>query len=400
MAGFLFAMKSMDDIEECIRSGVYSTYVSGSWNRTTYSTLGDYFSMKPGDNIYFFNQRKIYGIGEIRSFGDEVTVINNYKDDSEFTTNNRNTSLLRHRTNDSGRGKVQRWVINFTPAPAFYEIGVDMDDLLDSNPPAFRILRAFSGRSFIKFDDEENAAFKAGIFQKNLSTSARRVNGGEPQTVRCDNESTLERFTRTLADQGETFEDRATNLRHLIALKRGKRGVRAGEIPEMLVEDAIINALVRQDTDAERAFGHWDYVSHQVPASPMKPSQYMDYMDVFGYRWIQGLDEKIIDQFLIIEIKKDVSDGLNDGSAVATQIMKYVDWVCQHYAGGDYAQIKAFIVAHDFHPQQGNRSQIQRKYITTNREQRTSEWEDVTLVTYDTDAEGDITFRPYQSTAA
>lgn len=397
MAGFLFAMKSMKDIKKCIRSGVYSTYVSDNWHRELYSTLGDYFSMQPGDNIYFFNKRKIYGIGAIQSFENGVTVINNYRDDSDFTETHGATALIRNPPNE--KGQIQRWIINFVPAPSFYEIGIDMDDLLDSNPPAFRILRAFSGRSFIKFDDAENAAFRAGILQKNLSTSARRLNG-EPRTIQCGNESTLEQFTRALTDLNETFEDRATSLRDIIAQKRGKRGVHAGEIPEMLVEDALVSNLTRKDRNTEEVFGHWDYVSHQVPASPMKPSQYMDYMDVFGYRWIQGLDERIIDQFLIIELKKDVSDGLNDDSAVATQMMKYVDWVCQHYAGGDYGQVKAFIVAHDFRPQQGDRSQIQRKYITTNREQQTREWNDIALVTYDTDADGNITFRPYQGTAA
>lgn len=42
-----------------------------------------------------------------------------------------------------------------------------MDDVLQYRPPAFKMLRAFEGLSFIKIDDEENRALKEFICLKN-----------------------------------------------------------------------------------------------------------------------------------------------------------------------------------------------------------------------------------------
>ena len=41
-----------------------------------------------------------------------------------------------------------------------------MDDVLNSNPSAFRKLRFFHQRSFIQLDDIENAALRSYIIQK------------------------------------------------------------------------------------------------------------------------------------------------------------------------------------------------------------------------------------------
>jgi hypothetical protein len=46
--------------------------------------------------------------------------------------------------------------------------GIDMDDLLSSDPGAFRSLRVFEQRSFIKLDDEEDRAFRTTLLRRNL----------------------------------------------------------------------------------------------------------------------------------------------------------------------------------------------------------------------------------------
>jgi hypothetical protein len=61
----------------------------------------------------------------------------------------------------------QRWVCFFKPAPAFFRKGIDMDDVLASNPSKFRMLRAFWKLSFVKIDDEENQALKDVILKSN-----------------------------------------------------------------------------------------------------------------------------------------------------------------------------------------------------------------------------------------
>ncbi|MFU7517948.1 hypothetical protein AB4668_19500, partial [Clostridium sp. HCS.1] len=85
-------------------------------------------------------------------------------------------------------------------------------------------------------------------------------------------------------------------------------------------------------------FGSWDYLSHQVIASPFNAIDYMDKMDLFGFKYIEGFDT--ISKYLVVEIKKDeaTKDTIN-------QIMKYVDWITGDYSFGDYGMIQAFVVA-------------------------------------------------------
>lgn len=62
----------------------------------------------------------------------------------------------------------------FQTKPTFFTDGIDMDDLLSSNPDAFNSLRTFWKQSFIQLDDMENQAFKAAIIRMNetaLNTS-------------------------------------------------------------------------------------------------------------------------------------------------------------------------------------------------------------------------------------
>ena len=107
---------------------------------------------------------------------------------------------------------------------------------------------------------------------------------------------------------------------------------------EMAIEAALCDILSKKNNTI---FGEWDYISHQVVASPFKAIDYMDKMDMFGYRYIKGYDT--VSKYMTIEIKKDVAD-----TSVIEQIMKYVDWIQREYAHGDYSMIEAFVVAADF----------------------------------------------------
>lgn len=69
MAGYIVSLKDKDSLKYCIESGLYSTNLSSPtnnlWKIHHEGTFADYFGMKQGDNIYFFIDRKIYGIGEL-----------------------------------------------------------------------------------------------------------------------------------------------------------------------------------------------------------------------------------------------------------------------------------------------------------------------------------------------
>lgn len=62
-------ISNLESLESCVRTGTYSTILSdpqnNNWGIHHEGTFADYYSMKEGDHIYFFNNRKIYGIGRI-----------------------------------------------------------------------------------------------------------------------------------------------------------------------------------------------------------------------------------------------------------------------------------------------------------------------------------------------
>lgn len=76
----------------------------------------------------------------------------------------------------------------------------------------------------------------------------------------------------------------------------------------MLLEVGLLYQLSTHDTETEAVFGKWDYLSHQVAASPMKPVQWVDRIDVFALRYIIG-NAPIVECYGIVELKKDTVTG-------------------------------------------------------------------------------------------
>ena len=147
----------------------------------------------------------------------------------------------------------------------------------------------------------------------------------------------------------------------------------------MAIEAALCELLTHEDHEI---FGDkWDYISHQVAASPFKPVDYMDKMDIFGYRYIKNYDA--ISKFIIIEIKKGRAQ-----SEVIDQIMKYVDWVGREYAHGDYSMIEAYVVAYDFveEVKEKKEKDATRGYVKGSRPVTSGKWDNVRLVKYSYDS--------------
>lgn len=77
MAGYVFAIGGDTEIIKiCAERGVYATRLNSLASRPFEATLADYVSMKPGDNVYFFSERKIYGIGELVAVGPDCKYSN------------------------------------------------------------------------------------------------------------------------------------------------------------------------------------------------------------------------------------------------------------------------------------------------------------------------------------
>lgn len=361
MAGYVFNMESEASIKKCFEAGYYCTALNKKWTSATDGTFADYLGMKEGDNIYFFSKRKIYGIGRLiknPTFANHPQV---------------NVPGLSLSTKDvlcfpPGQ-KIFRWGCVFEPAPHFFVNGVDMDDVLASNPQAFTMLRAFWKLSFIKIDDWENQALKDTILYRNsdLATQKSPMQGIYPSL------ELPEKIKNR--DSNYSLEPQNYFSASLDQTNRRKFWYRR----EAVLECNIIWDLSTESNVSKEIFGHWDYVSHQVIASPFKPIDYMDKMDIWGYEYIKGFQTVL--KYKVCELKRGIA-----GEKELLQCMKYVEWIRDKYAFGDYSKIKAFLVAADFSLPAGWKDIVTRNYVSGLRDIKTPCWKDLLLVKYRYDA--------------
>ncbi len=255
MAGYVFAIGGDEDpvsmIRECAEKGIYSTYLKGIAPLSFEGTLADYMSMKPGDNIYFFCKRRYYGIGELISIGPDCKYCNYPRSSARVNVRYEDISndLL---VNFGSQSPHYRWLCTFKGAPYFFEEGIDTDEILTYKPNTFKMLRAFWKVSFIKLSDEENASLKE-IFLLRRQRETAAQTGIFPERNDIHNAiaaKVLDRYLIKPADMLQTciFGSR---VKH-----------------EMALEAAVVYDLCHNRV---HALGAWDYVSHQVIASPFKP---------------------------------------------------------------------------------------------------------------------------------
>jgi hypothetical protein len=361
MAGFLIAIGQGEDglnaIRKCINSGVYSTVVNVSCpvKNPFSATLGDYCSMKEGDKVFFFSKRKIYGIGKIVKIGPDCK-LKNYPDSCKIVfrapsyDSIKNLLLL----DDGPQSVNEPWLFAFEPDPNFYCDGVDMDDVLEYKPQTFKAIRTFWKKSFTKMDDEETESLTEFILLRNLhkKTFDYSNSGFGRLLEKVD--------SRYMIDPEETA-----------ACQQGVEGAVSSEMTlEAFVVDSLMKGRVKD-------FGKWDYVTHQLCASPFKPIDYMDKIDVFAYKNIPN--SKAISKFLVIELKKDQAPEGTVG-----QIAKYVDYICKNYAYGDYGRIEAMIIARSFDEKlvRSELPLIERNYFVGSHPAVGSSWNNLRFFTY------------------
>ena len=326
MAGYLISLSDEESLNTLVSAGLYSTHMASpsnnQWMAFHEGTFADYLSMKEGDYIFFFVKRKIYGCGILVNIGDDCKYFN-YTDagvpSGHKSKNYSDTHLL------PNGAKENRCFCTFEPCPAFFKHGVDMDEVLQNKDNPFRSIRTFWKLSFIKMDDDESQALYNVIMKSN-----EEVIGDKREHYAFD-KSKQKKIARLVSYKY------LMQRQFLIQSCRSNDRLKH----EMALEASMCEMLTKEDIEP---FGHWDYVSHQVIASPFKPIDYMDKMDIFGYKYIQGYKQyKIKSKYLIAELKKD--EATVD---IVEQIMKYVDWVSNEYANKDYSMIEAYIVAADF----------------------------------------------------
>lgn len=376
MAGYIFAVSKDGWNSFCtenLKHGHFSPYTPEiteelmapqksrsrkSINKILAATFGDMITMKPGDNVYFLSDRKIYGVGTLISLGEDCKY-DNYLNASMLLPDC-NVTLEYVLTTNSTRA---RWVVFFKPAPYFFTKGADMDDVLRYRPNAFKMLRAFQGVTFIKIDDEENRALKEYISLIN-EPAYENINANSfPFSPDMHNQLAKRDLSAHVMD-----------INKALTQDENKEFI----ISEMFVEASLLQAISRE---ACPVIGNWDYATHQLIASPFKPLAYIDKIDVYGFKYSQHYPDtpKLITKYLIVELKFDL---LN--KAALEQTMQYVDWICSEYASGDYSRIEAYVV--------GNRTvrnidaiiadKCQRDYIVETHPVKTEKWNNLKVIKY------------------
>lgn len=324
MAGYLITLNEEIALESIVEKGVFSTIMKppqySYWGVHHEGTFADYFSMKEGDLVFFFSKRKIYGCGQLKNIGTDCKYLNYEqagRPKGDASDSYENTHLL-----ESGDSR-NRCFCTFVPFPAFFKKGVDMDEVLQARDNPFRSVRTLWKLSFIKMDDDESNA----LFRLILKSNEDDLSNNDEQ---IPFDSSFHSKLKRLISYSYSLK------RHVIIDSCKENGNLLRH--EMALEAALCEILTKENKEP---FGKWDYISHQVAASPFKPIDYMDKMDIFGYRYIPGFDVK--SKYLIAELKKDIATV-----DIVEQIMKYVDWVSNEYANKDYSMIEAFIIAADF----------------------------------------------------
>lgn len=375
MAGYIFSVaKSLLSTvkEENIKKGYFTPFTPEvteeemlpeksrkrkSINKVLAATFADFITMKTGDNVYFLSDRKIYGVGTLKNVGDDCKY-DNYLDASKLLPNCDQKGIAYLTTKDSRA----RWVFFFEPGKHFMSKGVDMDDVLRYKPSAFKMLRAFEGLSFIKIDDEENRALKEYLYIVNESEI-------------CDGSDCLE-FDNTLhfnLEQRQLSEYKM-NINKVLENEENKKYV----ISEMFIEAALLQYL---QVKKQSVFGEWDYLTHQLIASPFKPLQFIDKMDVYGYRFSECYPDKpkLVSKYILVELKEGKIN-----KAALEQTMQYVDWICKEYAAGDYSRIEAYVVGDSSvrNVEDLKEKYCQRDYIIETHPVKTNSWNNLRLVKY------------------
>ncbi|WPK12644.1 hypothetical protein R6U77_02795 [Lysinibacillus louembei] len=169
--------------------------------------------------------------------------------------------------NKSAFNLRNRFICTFKQSPHFFLNGVDMDDVLASDFKAFKMLRVLWKLSFIKIDDVENKALFDYILKAN-----------EQELIQMQNIFCSDNVLHARIKNIYTSEYKATS-QNIISLVGNGDSLRH----EMAIEAAVIDYISNCE---DGIFGKWDYISHQVVASPFKPVDYMDKMDVFGYIYL------------------------------------------------------------------------------------------------------------------
>ena len=366
MAGFVIAISkdSKDAMIEAMEHGIFGMRFPSKvsiWQKI----YADYMTMAAGNHIYLFSDRMLYGVGRLINIKNECRFWNI---DKEY----RRENCIHNGKMVWGNEEIIRCFFIFEPAPYFFKNGIDMDELLHGNPPEMKMLPAFNGRGFVKIDDEEDALVYEMLIRKNKDSLCKDSNNIYRFNDEVHNMLKQKDLENYILDSKSIFD----------IIDNHPKTKRFNS--EAILETIICDKLNRGEY--KDLFGVWNYISRQVIASPLKPSIWADAMDIFGYEIINDATIEnypmVKARFMVAELKKDEA-----GDDVIPQLMKYVDWIRDEYAHGDYGMIDAYIIARSFNEdfKEKCRQEMVRKYVKGYHTSELAEWDyhNVKLVSYE-----------------
>ncbi len=366
------------------------TWRTDRWSKEMFATFADYLCISPGDKVFFFQDRLLYGIGEVVERPGAPTrrgALLNYT----------NADLSSPPTEPSEENALYtgpewrrvRVVVPFAPSPTLWEEGIDMDEVLAS-PGADDCwgLRFWEGFNFRLLGELETRVL-LGIFLRRFDQNRKGLQGVRDHAA----------IRSTLKAKFVDFP----SPRHIVAAN-----------PELYLEGSMfrieecLHAVMAehlQDNEASWFPPLHDpekgSVFHEFPASPPKPPQWADEIDLMVTRLRPGVAEAPPTHYSIFEMKRDSVSLRRPESADAqlSQVMRYVDFVARHHAGNNYDAVSAFYVAHHFvvtnqdtlagtpNSRDVVRRAIQRHYVLNPREKpATRHWDSLRFLTYSWDS--------------
>jgi hypothetical protein len=382
MSGYIFALDNVATLRLYAEKGVYATKVSrpgAYWAANHLYTLGDYLTMRPGDLVFFFMRRKIYGVGRIVGVaGSESSsaALCNYPSSHMPDAHAVQRDLLWNEGDDQDRP----WLCLFEPFPHFFVDGLDMDEVLDADVRGVvQALRVFERVSFIQMRDDEVDLL--------IDLFTRRFSLATAEHYQDDHASCHDEIRERIGQRPDLY---AVNTRELIRFYVEDNGeVRS----EAALETWLVGEMARPDAPIRELMGNWSFVTHQFPASPHKPTQYMDRIDVLGWETGRLADgaKSTVTRFKVVEIKKNPLAG-RAGEETVAQLMKYVDWVTNHEAGGDYSMVDAYLIARDFSEDTVAycMEKAKREFVFQRRPFTSKTWDNLALLAYWYDTHHDM----------
>jgi hypothetical protein len=392
MKGFLFNVGKDGNISKIFDRGIFGVRL-GALGPALYSTLADYSTVKPGDKVFFFQKRLVYGVGEVvdpnqtrrgaflnypnsvfhRLYGEEPHLVTS----EGLSPNGKNAAIGPNDDPEWARVSV---VVPFGPSPYFFESGIDVDEILSTQGFDYAWGLKFNWqRSFVQLGWRETQTlleiflrrFKASFGKHGHTGSSKRSLASDSSRIHKEHNPPF-MLTKLVAEENNLFIDSNGAIKQEGIL----HGLLAEELESSSSVLAPMEGLRRLD------------VFHELPASPGKPPSYIDRMDVVAFDSSIAMPEIPV-HVHILEAKKDeLPVGGTSVEGHLAQVMKYVDFVARNYTGGNYDAISAYLVSFGFSADFRERADklARRTYVLDPHEEHPSRtWSDLNLFFYSWD---------------